>query len=562
MTTAIALVLAAPVWAGTAKLDDLRHGTEFDQFIIKHKQDAPERADAGRRQQMLDRVASAVTKARGKGAQLRHLRAMALGADVLRTDRKLDRKEAEILMRRIAAEPGVEYVEIDVPMHAFMKPSDPQYVNQWSYRAFSPQAYGQLVGINAEKAWDMATGSGVNIAVIDTGWAFNSDVTHGLRINGGYDFISDVWLARDGDGREEYYEDSGTWGMAGECDPSQPTSSWHGTHVLGIAGANTNNGRGVAGTAPDAHLTPIRVLGRCGKGVESDITDAIVWAAGGSVPGVPANTNPAEVINLSLGGLGTCSAAFQQAIDWAVSRGTTVVVAAGNSDVDVANVQPASCNNVIVVGAVDGGGYRPTWSNHGALVDIAAPGARILSTINHGTTAPGAPADNVDTYVYKDGTSMAAPFVSGVVALIQSVAATPKTPAEIEALLKSTAHAFPQAPDKPLGAGILDAAAAVATVAAPAQPSPPSSVVQMYSYTLSWQSSPGAVRYVVEELVNGEWVAMYDGPNLSWTATEKPKGTYKYRLKVCTAVGCSAYSAETSVVVGADMTPILMYLLD
>ncbi len=112
----------------------------------------------------------------------------------------------------------------------------------------------------------------------------------------------------------------------------------------------TNNGVGMAGVAPKASILPVRVVGRCG-GYSSDIADAIVWASGGTVEGVPANTNPAEVINISLGGGGPCDSATQLAINGAVSRGTTVVVAAGNDGDDAANHSPASCNNTITVGA-------------------------------------------------------------------------------------------------------------------------------------------------------------------------------------------------------------------
>ncbi|MEE7547807.1 S8 family serine peptidase, partial [Xanthomonas sp. Kuri4-1] len=169
-------------------------------------------------------------------------------------------------------------------------------------------------GINVRPAWDKATGNGVVVAVIDTGITSHPDLD--ANILPGYDFISDTFVSRDGDGRDADPSDEGDWNpVQGECyttpSPSPITdSSWHGTHVAGTIAAVTNNAVGVAGTAYNAKIVPVRVLGRCG-GYTSDIADAIVWASGGSVSGVPANANPAEVINMSLGGSGTCSTTYQ-----------------------------------------------------------------------------------------------------------------------------------------------------------------------------------------------------------------------------------------------------------
>ncbi|HYE87787.1 MAG TPA: S8 family serine peptidase, partial [Vicinamibacterales bacterium] len=251
-------------------------------------------------------------------------------------------------------------------------------------------------------------------------------------------------------------------------------SSWHGTHVAGTVAAVTNNAKGVAGVAFNAKVVPVRVLGKQG-GYTSDIADAIVWASGGSVTGVPANANPAEVINMSLGGQSTCSSTYQNAINTAVNNGTTVVVAAGNSNMDVANFTPASCNNVIAVAANDKEGNRASYSNYGAKIDVTAPGGEtatttkgVLSTLNSGTTSP-----STESYAFYQGTSMAAPHVAGLVALMQSVAPSPKSPADIESLLKSTARALPGSCSGGCGAGIVDALAAV-NAAKGVTPPPPS----------------------------------------------------------------------------------------
>lgn len=193
-------------------------------------------------------------------------------------------------------------------------------------------------GLNIRPAWDKATGSGTVVAVIDTGITSHADLN--ANILAGYDFISDATTARDGNGRDSNAADEGDWYAANECGAGIPaaSSSWHGTHVAGTVAAVTNNTTGVAGTAYGAKVVPVRVLGKCG-GSLSDIADAIVWASGGTVSGIPANANPAEVINMSLGGGGSCSTTMQNAINGAVSRGTTVVVAAGND----ASMCPVRC---------------------------------------------------------------------------------------------------------------------------------------------------------------------------------------------------------------------------
>jgi serine protease len=219
------------------------------------------------------------------------------------------------------------------------------------------------------------------------------------------------------------------------------------------------------------------VLGRCG-GYTSDIADAIIWASGGSVPGVPANANPAEVINMSLGGEFMCDEVLQGAIDTAVANGTTVVVSAGNSNTNASAFSPASCRNVITVGATRVTGGRAFYSNFGKVVDLAAPGGGggqdagpngyVWQTLNDSATAP-----ELGNAVYGGmaGTSMSAPHVAATVALVQSIAPKPLTPDQMETMLKATARPFPVAipGTTPLGTGILDAKAALATVLPPCQ---------------------------------------------------------------------------------------------
>jgi serine protease len=385
----------------------------------------------------------------------RHLRRMSLGADVVRIDRKLDRVDAETLMRQIAADPNVEYVEVDARMYPALTPNDPNYAQQWGYSDAD-------AGIRANLAWDVSTGTGITVAVIDTGITNHPDLN--ANIVAGYDFISDTFVSRDGNGRDADPSDPGDWSpVAGECYPNSPVtnSSWHGTHVAGTVAAVTNNSTGVAGTAFGAKVMPVRALGRCG-GLTSDIADAITWASGGAVTGVPtlAAANVPQVINMSLGGGGACSATYQNAINGAVGRGVTVVVAAGNSNANAANFQPASCANVINVASVTSASSRSSFSNYGTSIDVSAPGSSILSTLNSGTTTPG-----TANYVSYNGTSMAAPHVAGTVALVQSrrtaLGLARYTPAQVETLLKNTAYALAGTCTGGCGAGIINARAAV-----------------------------------------------------------------------------------------------------
>ncbi len=315
-------------------------------------------------------------------------------------------------MRQLAADPNVASVEIDQRMTIALTPNDPSLSNQWAFGTTT-------AGINVRPAWEQATGTGVVVAVIDTGITSHPDLN--ANILQGYDFVSDADMARDGNGRDSNPADQGDWIEANGCYSGSPAthSSWHGTHVAGTIAVVTNNSTGLAGTAFNAKILPVRALGRCG-GYTSGIVDAITWASGGTVSGVPANTTPAEVINMSLGGSGACSTTYQNAINAAVGRGTTVVVAAGNRSVNVSTSSPANCANVIAVAATTSSRPKASYSNYGSGIDISAPGSSILSTLNDGTTTPG--------NARYDGTSMAAPHVAGVAALVLSASLTPLNP--------------------------------------------------------------------------------------------------------------------------------------
>ncbi len=457
------LLLCAPAWAGDVHLAGLDSAPTHQRFIVKYRQDSRQAAGDAALQKTLVSAARALPTRAGKSVGVQHMRRLAVGADVVRADAKLDRVEAETLMRKLAADPNVEYVEVDRLNTIRLTPNDTRYGEQWGYSG--------TYGIKANQAWDVTNGAGSVVAVLDTGITAHSDLAANLLP--GYDFINDTTVSNDGNGRDNDPSDPGDWVSANQCGGTHAaqSSSWHGTHVAGTIAAVTNNAKGVAGVAYGAKIVPVRVLGTCG-GYDSDIADAIIWASGGTVSGVPANANPAEVINLSLGGSGACGSTTQAAINGAVSRGTTLVIAAGNDNTNVSNASPANCNNVIAVASTTSTGARSSFSNYGALIDIAAPGSNILSTLNSGTTTPGA-----ESYAAYNGTSMATPHVAGVVALLQAVSTTPKTPAQVEALIKANVTPFPSTPSQSIGPGILNAKAVVDAANGGGNPNPGGTVL-------------------------------------------------------------------------------------
>ncbi|HEY0921719.1 S8 family peptidase [Rheinheimera pacifica] len=434
------------------------------RFIIKYKDSAAadiasalpatvgQQIKAERMAQKAQRLSSRA------GENVRFVRGMGLSKHaVFRAERKLSEQETQRMLQLLAQDDEVELVEEDVMLQPTATPNDTQYGNQWHY-------FETTGGLRAPAAWDNATGQGVVVAVLDTGYRPHADLN--ANILPGYDMISDSFVGNDGNGRDNDARDPGDWTNAGECGNGQPTSfrasSWHGTHVAGTIAAVTNNNSGVAGVAYNAKIVPVRVLGKCG-GYTSDIADGIIWAAGGTVSGVPANANPASVINMSLGGGGACSSTTQNAINLARNNGAVIVIAAGNDNSNANNFNPGNCAGVVNVAATNRSGGRAYYSNYGTSVDVAAPGGAmnsandpngVLSTYNTGSTTPGS-----DSYGYSQGTSMAAPHVAGVAALIKQVKPS-ASPDEIEQILRNTARSFPAACSG-CGTGIVDANAAV-----------------------------------------------------------------------------------------------------
>lgn len=413
------------------------------------------------------------------------------------------------LAATLAAQPDVEYAVVDGRQRALAAPNDPLYpaglattpaAGQWYLR--TPDAT-IVSAINAVSAWDVTTGhSSVVVAVLDTGIRPEHPDLQG-KLFPGYDFIHDTPTANDGDGRDADPSDPGDGVTQADVDNKVPgctasdiaSSSWHGTQTAGLIGAATNNGVGMASVGRDIRVLPVRVLGKCG-GYDSDIQDAMRWAAGMAVTGVPANPNPAKVVNMSLGSTGACNQSYQDVVNQLAAAGVLVVAAAGNDGLAVGT--PANCSGVLAVAGVRHAGTKVGYSDLGPEVGIAAPAGNcvnlsgsclfpLLTTANSGTAGPLASIYTDGGSNASIGTSFSAPLVAGTAALMLS-ANRDLTPAQVTAALKASARPFPtsgapagvtacKAPSSTAqsdecycttstcGAGMLDASAAVTAVA-------------------------------------------------------------------------------------------------
>lgn len=400
---------------------------------------------------------------RGNPVAISYLKTIHTNTHVAVTSAAMSATELASVAATLAQDPEVEYAEVDKIMYRQMTPNDAYFANsQWNMKAAS-SAVG---GANFVSAWDLTgsgtavKGSGVVIAVLDTGYRPHADLAG--NIVAGHDFVSAA-LDRDGtSGWDSDPLDPGDWSTATGCDS---TSSWHGTHVAGIAAAVGNNATGVIGGAYGAKILPVRVLGICG-GYTSDIVEGMYWAAGLHQVNGATNPNIAKVINLSLGGTAgvSCGTTEQDAVTAVINAGSVVVAATGNDGSTSAIASPANCTGVIAVTAHTSTGVRASaYANVGTGTTISAPGSNIFSTLNNGTTTP-APSPSGDTIEAYSGTSMATPHVAAAAALLYQVLPT-ITPAQVKNYLTSTARAFPAnsycANNSGCGAGLLDAYAAV-----------------------------------------------------------------------------------------------------
>jgi len=531
---------------------------------------------------------SALMRAQSVSASPQHAQALSARLGLNLTDGRATGPRSQVLKTSgmssqqladsLSAQSDVEYAVVDGRMRALAAPNDPLYaggqttvtpaVGQWYLRAPTSSTIASttsiVASINAEAAWGITTGSSaVVVADLDTGVRFDHpDLT--LKLLPGYDFIhadsAGVYTtAADGDGRDADASDPGDFGCG------ETTSSWHGTQTAGLIGASTNNGVGMASVGRDVTVLPLRVLG-CGGGYDSDIQAAMLWAVGISVSGVPDNTHPAKVLNMSLGAKGACSQAYVDTIAQVNAAGAVVVISAGNEGLDVGT--PANCAGAIAVAGVRHAGTKVDYSDLGSKIAIAAPAGNcvnatgtclypILTTSNSGTTTPIAATYTSGGGDASLGTSFSAPMVSGTAALMFSANST-LTPTQVLTALRSSARAFPStgsgagvsacnAPTSltdtstaqfkecycttsTCGAGLLDAGAAVNAVVAVTAKIAASSGSVATGSTVTFdgsQSSPSTNRSIATYLwtiTSGDTVASFSSATNAPTATLQATG--------------------------------------
>ena len=355
------------------------------------------------------------------GAGAKALRQTSEGSYVIALPYPMTLNQAREVGERIKrSDPRVAFAEPDVILRPLAMPltlSQPGSIAKIL-------AWDHTIGLT--KAWAITSGSAnVRIGVVDSGITQHHLLT---RVSPGYDFVSQTGESGTSDtGRDDDAIDPGDYitsadmlgVLAGVPGCNVADSSWHGTAVAGVIAANRDDGLGVTGVIQQGTVVPLRASWKCG-GYLSDIVDAVLWGAGVSIPGAPVNTNPVRVINISLGYSGACSQFESSAYELVYEAGVAIIAAAGNDGGDSAGVAPSNCPHVIAVAASDADGNLASYSSRGANVAIMAPGgtySRLLPLLSDsGKTGP-----KSGTVAYGEGTSFAAPWVSGTVGLMLSV---------------------------------------------------------------------------------------------------------------------------------------------
>jgi serine protease len=395
------------------------------------------------------------------------------------------------VLDKLRADPAVVFADVDERRYPHALPNDPLFVptatasGQWYMLTPSTATpTSDAAATDAVSAWGITQGSsGTVIADIDSGVRFDHPdllrAGFGGRLLPGYDFVGQdlnsansaplgtYLVANDGDGFDPDPSDPGDWidstdlmntAVFPSKNCSVENSSWHGTRVMGVLGALTNNDVGIAGMTWNPYLLPVRALGKCG-GLDSDIIAGIMWSVGMTVYDdsgnpVAANPYPADIINLSLGGTGgSCPTDYSTLVSQLTGMGVLVVASAGNESgpVDI----PGNCPGVLAVAGLRNVGTKVGYSSLGPQVGIGAPAGNCVNTtagspclrsidttVNEGLTSPGANGytDQSNTNL---GTSFAAPIVSGIAAMMHAVNAN-LTPPQLIARIEGSATPYPQ----------------------------------------------------------------------------------------------------------------------
>jgi thermitase len=413
------------------------------------------------------------------------LRSIGRDVDLVDVTGATSPEQASALYR---SDPRVESAEPDGMVYLTDVPNDPYLAYQWG-----------LASLQAPAAWSTTHGSSsVYVAVIDSGiYDESSTFVAPDGAVGHPDLRGKVVARRDFVGAGYTDDDNG-----------------HGTHVAGIIAASTNNGIGVAGVGYNTRLFAAKACYSTGSCPTSAVLSATYWAA----------DNGAKVINLSLGSPGACSASYQAAIDYAWARNVVVVVAAGN-DGTSALQSPASCNHVLAVASTDSSDLKSSFSTYGSWVQVAAPGGH--DAANHGILS----TDWIGSYVYESGTSMAAPHVSAVAALVWAILPGSSASTVIQRIENSA--------DPVSGTGTywqygrVDAARAVATPCAtlgfsgnPASPQVPGTAVT-FTATSACGTSTAQYKWWIQP-PSGAWTMVQDwgASTFNWNTTGLAAGAY------------------------------------
>ncbi len=532
--------------------------------------------------------------ARRQATALKLARSVSDRTHALWLERPMRGRELDRVLRRLAADPSIEYAVADRRKFRAAIPNDPLFnqapeTGQWWLTTPNDTF---VSAIDGPRAWELTVGDpGIVVAVLDTGAMFDHPdlgrAGDGGKLLPGYDFVGGggtadaIRIANDGDGRDADPGDPGDWIDAADqrepvfADCEIAASSWHGAHIAGIIGARSNNGAGGAGIGWNTRVLPVRVLGKC-FGFDSDILAGMRWAGGLSVPGAPDNASPARVLNLSLGSLESCTLPYRNVVDELRARNVLVVAAAGNDGAGQV-ASPGNCPGVVSVTSLRHVGTKVGFANFGPGVTIAAPGGNcvnvganqpclypIISTDNDGARQPGAMI-----YGGKLGTSFSTPMVAGVAGLMLSRDPL-LTNDEIVDRLRLTSRVFPAAdpallscadpafvPDADgnlpndgqcnctstsCGEGMLDAGRAVRAVTnAVAVVDGPSGGVQGQPVTFDGSRSLAAPRQQLSSyrwtIVSGPAGGYFDAASAPRTQFYGNAGAYVLRLTVADGAG-------------------------